>query len=219
MPLQELQGLVDADRLGPERLGNLLQAVEAPPTARDHEHYAQPGAEYPPGYRPLDADDVGSLFGAYVLNRLAMTGRNSAWLAQAVQMDAGELEKAIRGRRIPSRQQVKAIAQQLRVPDEELQRAVDSPGACRCEVPDHRHSVGMLQIPMDAPDVPDTWELEVLKKISAMDFGDLDPRRSTHFWYWPREERHEALKHFEAIWTAQQGRKGNGNNGNGNLSS
>ena len=207
--VEELQALVDADRLGPDRLRHLLEAI----SAHDHEHYTQPGADYPPGYQRLEPAEVGSDFGAYVLNRLAMMGHDLEWLAKTVGLAAERIDAANRGRSPLETPQIEAIANALRVPDHELQVLSDRMSAGTPRPLAKSQNFAVLQIPVDAPDMPDTWEHEVLKKIGALDFGDLDPRRDSHFWYWPREERYEALTHFEALWTAAQERRQREGNG------
>lgn len=61
---------------------------------------------------------------------------------------------------------------------------------------------GGLSVPEDAPDQPDSWELEVLEKTGAL--GSHDYSKESDFWYLPREDRRALLRHLEDIWFEDQ---------------
>ena len=61
-------------------------------------------------------------------------------------------------------------------------------------------SLPPLVIPDDVTDPPDDWELQVIDKIGAYDWGDLDPRRMGEFWYMDKVSRRRVLRHLEDIW-------------------
>ena len=61
-----------------------------------------------------------------------------------------------------------------------------------------------LNIPDDVQDPPDEWELEVIAKIGGMDWGDLDPRKDTWFWYLDKAARRRRLRDLGLTWMEEQ---------------
>ena len=61
-----------------------------------------------------------------------------------------------------------------------------------------------LNIPDDVQDPPNEWELEVIAKIGGMDWGDLDPRKDTWFWYLDKAARRRRLRNLELTWLEEQ---------------
>lgn len=83
----------------------------------------------------------------------------------------------------------------------------------------HTHEAGLgplpdeLRVPDDAPEPPDEWELGVLEKIGALDYGQLDPRRDRLFWYEPKEARRRVLRNLEDLWFEREARIKKGQRG------
>lgn len=111
------------------------------------------------------------------------------------------LEKLAKGLRVPLGDLIQVATKDKH---DQLLREI----ACGFAPPTDREKLsaiaGGIDVPSDSQEPPDEWELELLHRIGAMDYGDFDPRRNRAFWYLNRSDRRRTLRMLEDLWFEEQ---------------
>lgn len=95
----------------------------------------------------------------------------------------------------PTLEKIDALAAGLGLLREDLLGIIDGNGASK-----PRKGLSLdLQVPQDARQVPTEWELDLLRKISVIDWGQADPRKDPRFWYLDRAARRRILRNLEDV--------------------
>ena len=55
-------------------------------------------------------------------------------------------------------------------------------------------------VPPDITQTPTEWELDILRRVSSIDWGEIDPRKDGRFWYRDRTSRRRILRDLEDIF-------------------